>query len=160
MTSIHNNNSIPVSSPTESELLASQILEILPRIARNDQILSNLGMELPRISTTPLGDINMLPHNIRIFATPRQVLTELELLMTLPLEDQSIKSETVTPDEIINSFPICETCSICLEVEPDQSRGPRLTLPCKHMFHCHCIKTWLNNHTTCPICRESVLPDK
>ncbi|KAH6757930.1 RING/U-box superfamily protein [Perilla frutescens var. hirtella] len=28
---------------------------------------------------------------------------------------------------------------------------------CKHMFHVDCIRHWLRNHSTCPLCRAPVL---
>ena len=28
--------------------------------------------------------------------------------------------------------------------------------PCKHYFHVHCLKTWFEANTTCPICRFDV----
>lgn len=28
---------------------------------------------------------------------------------------------------------------------------------CKHMFHVDCIRHWLHNHSTCPLCRAPVM---
>lgn len=44
-----------------------------------------------------------------------------------------------------------EKCTICLDdfvVGQEASK-----VPCKHMFHCKCIKTWLEVHNSCPVCR-------
>ncbi|KAJ3684631.1 hypothetical protein LUZ61_013795 [Rhynchospora tenuis] len=44
-----------------------------------------------------------------------------------------------------------EKCPICLDefvVGQEASK-----VPCKHMFHCKCIKTWLELHSSCPVCR-------
>lgn len=45
-------------------------------------------------------------------------------------------------------------CSICLEQyqEGDQVR----TLPCLHHFHSRCIDTWLNQKSSCPVCKTSI----
>uniref|UniRef100_A0A1D1YIU7 RING-type E3 ubiquitin transferase n=1 Tax=Anthurium amnicola TaxID=1678845 RepID=A0A1D1YIU7_9ARAE len=49
-------------------------------------------------------------------------------------------------------------CAICLcEFDPDDKL--RLLPRCSHAFHLHCIDTWLLSHSTCPICRSSLLPD-
>lgn len=45
-------------------------------------------------------------------------------------------------------------CAICIE---NINRG-KFTLECKHSFHEMCVKRWLMNHSTCPICRQNVLP--
>ena len=42
-------------------------------------------------------------------------------------------------------------CCICLEQLNDL-----YALPCAHLFHEHCIRLWLKNHTKCPMCEESV----
>ena len=48
-------------------------------------------------------------------------------------------------------------CTICLEnfVNGDDS----IALPCIHIFHAICIKTWLKNQNTCPICKYKVNDD-
>ncbi|XP_077223024.1 RING-H2 finger protein ATL13-like [Tasmannia lanceolata] len=49
-------------------------------------------------------------------------------------------------------------CAICLcEFEADDKL--RLLPKCSHAFHLECIDTWLLSHSTCPICRGSLLPD-
>ena len=45
-----------------------------------------------------------------------------------------------------------EECALCLEV----LEGPVTQLPCRHHFHKHCIDRWVQDHDTCPLCRESI----
>lgn len=49
-------------------------------------------------------------------------------------------------------------CAVCLcEFEPDDKL--RLLPKCSHAFHLDCIDTWLLSHSTCPLCRGSLVPD-
>ena len=44
-----------------------------------------------------------------------------------------------------------KTCMICLE---EYKTGEKATtLPCIHIFHTNCIKSWLNKQNSCPICK-------
>jgi len=43
------------------------------------------------------------------------------------------------------------TCCICLEIHCPGGRVKRL--PCAHIFHQTCIRQWLGNTCTCPVCR-------
>ena len=48
-------------------------------------------------------------------------------------------------------------CQICLE---NFKRSCRiLQLPCEHRFCSTCIRKWLHNHRTCPVCRYE-FPDQ
>ena len=47
-------------------------------------------------------------------------------------------------------------CSICWE----QIQGNSKTLLCNHKFHRNCINTWLNQSTTCPLCRREVVSSR
>jgi hypothetical protein len=44
------------------------------------------------------------------------------------------------------------TCSICLEKGNEKS----CKTACGHHFHTKCIKKWLTNNDTCPICRDYI----
>ncbi|CAD5177026.1 unnamed protein product [Musa acuminata subsp. malaccensis] len=49
-------------------------------------------------------------------------------------------------------------CAVCLcEFEADDKL--RLLPKCSHAFHAQCIDTWLLSHSTCPLCRRSLLSD-
>ncbi|KAI5674968.1 hypothetical protein M9H77_05918 [Catharanthus roseus] len=58
-------------------------------------------------------------------------------------------------DDQVKQFGLIE-CAICLSLFEDQEMGRRLP-KCGHVFHVECIDMWLNSHSTCPICRASVL---
>lgn len=44
-----------------------------------------------------------------------------------------------------------DECSICLEKFKEKEK--KIILKCSHEFHKKCIKKWLNNNNTCPLCR-------
>ncbi|CAM8916707.1 unnamed protein product [Rhodiola kirilowii] len=49
-------------------------------------------------------------------------------------------------------------CAVCLSTfEP--SEVLRLLPKCKHAFHVECVDTWLDAHSTCPLCRYRVDPE-
>ncbi|KAK7358501.1 hypothetical protein VNO77_00430 [Canavalia gladiata] len=48
-------------------------------------------------------------------------------------------------------------CCVCLgefEVKEEVLQIPQ----CKHVFHINCIRNWLQSHSTCPLCRCSIIP--
>ncbi|KAL1222180.1 RING-H2 finger protein ATL58 [Cardamine amara subsp. amara] len=56
------------------------------------------------------------------------------------------------------SFAVKDTqCSVCLA---DYQADDKLQLipVCGHTFHMECIDLWLTSHTTCPLCRLTLIP--
>ncbi|KAJ8551937.1 hypothetical protein K7X08_028380 [Anisodus acutangulus] len=49
---------------------------------------------------------------------------------------------------------LIEDCPICL-AEFEVSELVRLIPYCRHVFHQHCLDTWLASHVTCPLCRST-----
>lgn len=50
-------------------------------------------------------------------------------------------------------------CAVCLS-EFESGEMLRLLPACDHVFHKDCIDMWLFSHTTCPLCRLSLLKHK
>lgn len=47
-------------------------------------------------------------------------------------------------------------CSICMD---SVTLGVEINvLPCNHWFHPDCVKAWLSEHDTCPVCRAGIMP--
>lgn len=56
------------------------------------------------------------------------------------------------------SFSIRDTqCSVCLADYQAEDRLQQIPACC-HTFHMDCIDHWLTTHSTCPLCRLSLLP--
>ncbi|KAE7996588.1 hypothetical protein FH972_001299 [Carpinus fangiana] len=49
-------------------------------------------------------------------------------------------------------------CCICLGVFEDGDKVKVLPL-CRHYYHSECVDRWLSGHSSCPLCRSSVLVD-
>lgn len=49
-------------------------------------------------------------------------------------------------------------CAVCL-TRFDPTELLRLLPKCKHAFHVECVDTWLDSHSTCPLCRYRVDPE-
>lgn len=64
------------------------------------------------------------------------------------------KTKCKTKDNGELELPNCIICISNIELNSDT-----LLLPCGHMFHEECIKTWLQKHNTCPVCRFELPTD-
>ncbi|XP_027175996.1 RING-H2 finger protein ATL43 [Coffea eugenioides] len=49
-------------------------------------------------------------------------------------------------------------CAVCLN-KFEHTEVLRLLPKCKHAFHVECVDTWLDAHSTCPLCRYRVDPE-
>lgn len=57
-------------------------------------------------------------------------------------------------EEIILIEDSINQCSICLENFLKKEK--KIIVKCSHEFHKKCIKEWLNNNNTCPLCRTEL----
>ncbi|CAN8290159.1 unnamed protein product [Cochlearia groenlandica] len=56
------------------------------------------------------------------------------------------------------SFSVMDSlCSVCLGDYQADDKLQQIPA-CKHTFHMDCIDLWLTSHTTCPLCRLTLIP--
>ena len=51
-----------------------------------------------------------------------------------------------------------ETCVVCREAIEDNSIVRKIK-KCGHYFHYKCLDKWLENHLTCPHCRQNIVEE-
>ncbi|GMI63655.1 Arabidopsis Toxicos en Levadura 19 [Hibiscus trionum] len=75
------------------------------------------------------------------------------LVLNVQVLERLLPSVTISEDDKhqLNSGE----CSICLD-EYVVGESCRRFPVCKHMFHSSCIDHWLQNHITCPVCRQCI----
>jgi E3 ubiquitin-protein ligase RLIM len=99
--------------------------------------------ELERINRGE--DINLNNNNNLIELDSPNRRRILNLLENLP-EFPYIEKERYTQSDI-------EECVICLENFRNSSRVKLMNCN-NHIFHSICIRKWIKNHDTCPICKK------
>ncbi|KAF4567725.1 E3 ubiquitin-protein ligase hrd1 [Pleurotus pulmonarius] len=116
-----------------------------------------------------------LPLNIvrDVYITARSFITRLRALRRYQTATRNMDQRypDATADEMAQMSD--RTCIICREEmipranptedaaqTPAQVDGPNTTpkkLPCGHIFHFHCLRSWLERQQSCPTCRRTVL---
>lgn len=91
-----------------------------------------------------------------------------ELLNNINVNQNETENETINENDFNNNFEIFEykktkedetetdECSICIDTI--QEGQEVVKLPCKHLYHSSCIKSYLLNYNNkCPLCRNSCM---
>jgi hypothetical protein len=97
-------------------------------------------------STNILNEMLTRLNAINIESKKKQPVQDniLKRLRTFKLTDKYCKKNEKKVLELPN-------CCVCIM---DIAKGKdTIMLPCGHMFHADCIKKWLGNKCSCPVCR-------
>ena len=54
----------------------------------------------------------------------------------------------------VESMDEIQECSICISAI--QVNDTIIELGCKHIFHHKCLQPWIEEHRSCPLCRENI----
>ncbi|EAU91350.2 synoviolin 1 isoform b [Coprinopsis cinerea okayama7 len=115
-----------------------------------------------------------LPLNIvrDVYITARSFITRLRALHRYQTATRNMDQRYPNADEQELAAMSDRTCIICREemvfqenqpqATPNDREGPNMTpkkLPCGHIFHFYCLRSWLERQQSCPTCRRTVLDD-
>jgi hypothetical protein len=179
--SLDNNNIIEGISNTIGEIGKNLSSRLLNSLRSNQLIRENLldhnPLRIMRMNpqyqnnrhydyTTQINQIYVPDSNINnqiiimrppiIMAEPGQILVPGEIMHNNLSDDELNRIMGCLPSSIVNEKIEGENnnCVICLG---DFEKGDSVTtLPCAHMFHTDCIKTWLKSNNHCPVCKFEI----
>ncbi|KAJ7078905.1 hypothetical protein B0H15DRAFT_788594 [Mycena belliarum] len=115
-----------------------------------------------------------IPLNILrdVYITGRSLITRLRSLHRYQTATRNMDQRYPNATEEEMTAMSDHTCIICREemvlpppaedppVLPANTDGPNTTpkkLPCGHIFHFNCLRSWLERQQSCPTCRRNVL---
>lgn len=103
-----------------------------------------------RSSTERVGQITGHSNRpVDFYERPGQGL-DRSLVESLPEVSYSVVKNMKTGKDSLE-------CAVCLE-RFEEDENLRLLPKCSHVFHSECIDVWFHSHSTCPLCRASLLP--
>ena len=112
----------------------------------NMNYMNNVPMPMPLPMPMPMmNNYGFPPMGMMIpmpMPVPIRIGVDPNILNSLP-ETEVNDSEKLDPDN--------KNCVICLEDFKDKERI--ICLPCIHVFHSECIKSWLSKNDCCPTCK-------
>ena len=87
-----------------------------------------------------------------------QFILNIPIVMISKTDGENLKKLIQSCHHMTASLKIdekCIQCAICCDDFLESNEV--LKLPCRHIFHSHCIQSWLDNHSNCPMCRFDML---
>ena len=135
------------------------IIFILALIPVAKCLLRFLNLESPRDMHVRLANTGLKQRIVQ--SLPTIIYQEHPLLSSSAVSQVSGSSSYSSPS--LSSSPCGSSdlssssdCCICL-CQFNHGDILRLMPTCCHAFHVHCIDPWLLSHSSCPICRHSLL---
>lgn len=99
-----------------------------------------------RIYTLPLFAFRPMYYTIRNF---KKALNDV-IMSRRAIHNMNTLYPDVTPEELQEADNVC---IICREEMTTASKK----LPCNHIFHTACLRSWFQRQQTCPTCRLNIL---
>ncbi|XP_062316991.1 E3 ubiquitin-protein ligase AMFR-like isoform X2 [Osmerus eperlanus] len=117
--------------------------------------LSLLGLDLVHhIHMLLVGNIWLSMASLVIFMQLRYLFHEVQKRIRRHknylrvIDNMEARFAVATPDELATND---DDCAICWDAMATARR-----LPCGHLFHNSCLRSWLEQDTSCPTCRMSL----
>ncbi|CAJ0939153.1 unnamed protein product, partial [Mesorhabditis belari] len=101
-----------------------------------------------KVHTFPLFAVRPFYHSLRDF---KKALADV-VLSRRAINAMNNRFPVVSAEELSR---MDATCIICREEMTVESAPKRL--PCNHVFHSNCLRSWFQRQQTCPTCRTNIL---
>lgn len=134
------NSNIINSSPEEK--LNTDGINNVKQLNSNYNNIDDINIATNQYITSFNINNNSSDNSSYIFKKNPLDSTILNKLKPVEIKDENQKSK------------IEYNCVICMEKY--KLRDKYIILPCKHIFHEHCIKTWFKQSNICPICKSKI----
>ncbi|GAB2218246.1 hypothetical protein Drorol1_Dr00001465 [Drosera rotundifolia] len=132
-----------------SILLIIVILAIIFFVSGLLHLLVRFLLRAPQRDTDELEDVTVMQGQLQQLFHLHDLGVDQSFIDTLPV---------FLYKAIIGDLKDPFDCAVCL-CEFENEDKLRLLPKCSHAFHMECIDTWLLAHSTCPLCRASLIPD-
>ncbi|RWS11489.1 E3 ubiquitin-protein ligase synoviolin B-like protein [Dinothrombium tinctorium] len=101
-----------------------------------------------KIHTFPLFAIRPMYLSMRAF---KKALNDV-IMSRRAIRNMNTLYPNATPEELASVDNVCIICR-----EEMTGNGSAKKLPCNHIFHISCLRSWFQRQQTCPTCRMDVL---
>lgn len=105
-------------------------------------------VQMTRIQVFPIFMVRSFWVTLRAF---RSALINWNL-SRLVINQMNTQFPNATAEELLSGDNVCIICR-----EEMQPNGNAKRLPCNHIFHVACLRSWFQRQQTCPTCRRNVL---
>ncbi|XP_020215389.1 RING-H2 finger protein ATL40 [Cajanus cajan] len=99
--------------------------------------------------------LTALPDHANFTAEPYNIGLDATIIASLPTF--TVRAKTLEASTANDDGCSAVNCVVCL-CALGGGEKVKLLPNCNHFFHMDCIDTWLNCHSTCPLCRAEVKP--
>jgi len=160
------------TGPSDPMQMSMQMPSIpgFPHLSFSNFFNEAFGQEMmPGVSSFQIPDFHL--NYASNFGDMRPGEDLLSMIQRMSMEEH--KSQP-TSEQVVTNLPVfslqerhCKrndkgeielpNCPICCETL--QLADKALLIPCGHMFHSQCILPWLNQNSTCPVCRHQLPTD-
>lgn len=103
---------------------------------------------MARIHSFPLFAIRPMYLSLKAF---QKALNDV-ILSRRAIRNMNTLYPNATPEELANADNVCIICR-----EEMAGNGTAKKLPCNHIFHVSCLRSWFQRQQTCPTCRMNIL---
>lgn len=139
---------IASDSPWDEKAACLLYLELLMSLIKLF-LYSAFVMQMLRYYSFPLFVLRPIYLCIRTF---KKACSDV-VMSRRAIRNMNTLYPTVTQEELSNTDNVC---IICRE-EMNAETGTVKRLPCNHIFHVTCLRSWFQRQQTCPTCRMDIL---